>query len=180
MSRPESRRADGPKWPTRRRRRLLAACLATAAGLCSPAAQAVIGCNVASTGAGFGDYDPLAGAPDDSTATVSVTCTRVIFQDPFRVSYTLALSRGTGSTTYAPRRLSSGPNRLDYNLYRDAARAQVWGDGTASTSIVSGTAQFTWFQTTQTNTHTAYARVPALQDAAPGNYSDTIVVTIAF
>lgn len=172
-------RPTRPRVPVRHRRAGLAVGLAAAA-LCSPAALAAIGCNVSSTGAGFGDYDPLATSADDSTASVSVTCTRVIFQDPFSVSYTLSLSRGSGSTTFAPRRLRSGPNRLNYNLFRDAARAQVWGDATGSTFVVSGTASFNWFQTTQTNTHTAYGRLPAQQDVVPGAYSDTIVVTITY
>lgn len=165
--------------PARPRSKWTVALTALAAGLVSAPAWAAIGCDVSSNGVGFGDYDPLATAADDSTANVEVTCTRVILQDPFRVDYTLSLSRG-GSGSYAPRRMSSGANRLNYNLYRDAARAQVWGDGTASTGVVAGTANFNWFQTSQTNTHTAYGRMPALQNAATGSYSDTIVVTISF
>jgi spore coat protein U-like protein len=153
---------------------VLAGCLAWSA------AGAAINCNVSSGGVSFGDYDPLATTADDTTGNVVVTCTRVILQDPFRVDYTLSLSRGTGGGNYAPRRMSSGPNRLNYNLYRDAARAQVWGDGTGSTSIVAGTANFNLFQTSQTNTHTAYGRAPALQDVLPGSYSDTVVVQITF
>lgn len=165
--------------PARLRSKWTLALAVVAAGFLPASAWATIGCDVSSNGVGFGDYDPLATAADDSTANVAVTCTRVILQDPFRVAYTLSLSRGT-SGSYAPRRMSSGANRLNYNLYRDAARAQVWGDGTASTGVVAGTASFNWFQTSQTNTHTAYGRMPALQDAAPGSYADTIVVTISF
>jgi spore coat protein U-like protein len=33
---------------------------------------------------------------------------------------------------------------------------------------------------TRTATHTIYGRIPALQDVAPGSYTDSIVVTLAF
>ena len=62
----------------------------------------------------------------------------------------------------------------------DAARAQVWGDGTNSTGTVAGTTSFVWFQTSKTANHTVYGRVPAQQNAASGAYTDTIVVTITF
>lgn len=141
--------------------------------------QAAIDCSVSTSGVGFGDYDPLLATPDDSSANVAVTCTRVILVDPFTINYTLSLSRGS-SGTYAPRRMNAGSARLNYNLFRDAARAQVWGDGTNSTGTVAGTANFVWFQTSQTSNHTAYGRVPAQQNASPGSYTDTIVLTITF
>ena len=99
--------------------------------------------------------------------------------DPFSVGYTLSLSRGS-SGTFAPRQMRAGTANLSYNLFRDAARAQVWGDGTNSTGTVAGTANFVWFQTSQSSNHTVYGRVPALQNASPGSYTDTIVLTITF
>jgi spore coat protein U-like protein len=157
----------------------LVALAGLAALLASAPSRAALNCSVSSGGIGFGDYDPVVATPDDSTGNIAVTCTRVILQDPFRVDYTLSLSRGT-SPSFAPRRMASGANRLAYNLYRDAARAEVWGDGTGTTRVVAGTANFNWFQTSQTNNHTTYGRVPALQDVVPGAYADTIVVTITF
>lgn len=136
-------------------------------------------CSVSSAGLGFGEYDPLDTNADDTTSNIAVTCTRVIFVDPFRIDYTLSLSRGS-SGNYAQRRMNAGTARLNYNLYRNAARSQIWGDGSSSTSTVAGTANFNWFQTSQTNNHTAYGRAPALQNVGPGTYADTIVLTIVF
>jgi spore coat protein U-like protein len=147
--------------------------------LVGPPCWAALSCSVSSSGLGFGTYDQAAATPDDSTANIAVTCTRVILIDPFRVDYVVSLNRGQGPS-FAPRRMRSGGNRLEYNIYRDAGRAQVWGDGTNSTQVVAGTANFVWFQTTQTNNHTAYGRVPAGQDVAPGSYTDTIMVKITF
>jgi spore coat protein U-like protein len=158
---------------------LTTACLFVAGGIVSGAAEAAIDCTASTSGVSFGDYDPLLATPDDSTANVSVTCTRQIFVDPFNVSYTLALSRGS-SGNYASRRMNAGAARLNYNLYRDAARAQVWGDGTNSTGTVAGAHNFVWFQTSRTNTHTIYGRVPARQNPTSGTYADTIVLTITF
>jgi len=158
---------------------LIAACLGLAGGVVAGVATAAIDCSVSTSGVGFGDYDPLLATPDDSSASVAVTCSRVILVDPFSVGYTLSLSRGS-SGTFAPRQMRAGTANLSYNLFRDAARAQVWGDGSSSTGTVAGTASFTWFQTSQTVNHTVYGRAPAQQNATPGAYTDTIVLTITF
>jgi spore coat protein U-like protein len=163
----------------RRHLHLIAVCVSLAGGVVAGTAHAAIDCSISTSGVGFGDYDPLLATPDDSSANVGVTCTRVIFVDPFNVSYTLSLSRGS-SGTYSPRRMNAGAARLNYNLYRDAARAQVWGDGTNSTGTVAGSLSFVWFQTSQTGNQTVYGRVPAQQNATPGAYADTIVMTITF
>ena len=158
---------------------MIAACIGLAGSIVSGCVNAAMDCSVSTSGVGFGEYDPLLATPDDSSANVAVTCTRVILVDPFNISYTLSLSRGS-SGTYSPRRMNAGTARLDYNLYRDAARAQVWGDGTNATGTVAGTASFVWFQTSQTSDHTVYGRVPARQHATPGAYADTIIMTITF
>ena len=43
------------------------------------------------------------------------------------------LSRG-GAATFFPRQLASGGSLLDYNLFLDASRTQVWGDGAGGSS----------------------------------------------
>ena len=168
-----------PSPATRRYLRWIACGLLLAGGTLPGVALAAMDCSVSSTGLGFGEYDPLATADDDSTSNIAVTCTRVIFVDPFRIDYTLSLSRGS-SGNYAQRRMNAGTARLNYNLYRNAARSQIWGDGSNSTGTVAGTANFNWFQTSQTNNHTVYGRAPAQQNAVPGSYSDAVVLTIAF
>jgi spore coat protein U-like protein len=171
--------------PTNHRTRLpqrAAAWLAYSAGavlfLAGTAARAAIDCAVATPGVAFGNYDASLPGPTDVSGNLTVTCTRVPF-DPFNVSYTLSLSRGT-SGAYAPRQMSSGPSRLNYNLYRDASRSQVWGDGTTSTAIINATMSFNLFQFSKSASHTAYGRIPTGQGVNPGNYADNVVVTITF
>jgi spore coat protein U-like protein len=67
-----------------------------------------------------------------------------------------------------------GAERLLYNLYLDAARTIVWGDGT-------GGSQTGPMVTTRgaggTTTAYVFGRIPAGQDVAAGVYGDTIRVT---
>ncbi len=74
--------------------------------------------------------------------------------------------------------MASGANRLNHNLYTDATRLTVWGDGGAGTSLVSNSIVLVLLGVTVN--HTVFGRVPALQNAAVGNYSDNITVTLTF
>jgi spore coat protein U-like protein len=121
---------------------------------------------LASAGPSFGTYDPIAGRAVDAAGSISYLCTP---QKP-------AVWLSTGSSgTYSARTLRSGANVLRYNLYLDAARTIVWGDGSAGTSVdVANPAPI------NLKTLPVYGRIPPGQDAAAGTYSDTIVVTFAF
>jgi spore coat protein U-like protein len=143
-------------------------------------AQASADCNVTAGGVAFGVYDQLATTSDDSTGTITVTCVNTGPANT-RVNYTVALSTGV-SGVYSQRYMQAGMPRLNYNLYRDAARTIVWGDGTSGTALITGTLAVGPGQGngTKSATYTVYGRAPAQQDPAPGNYGDTIVVTLAF
>jgi len=67
---------------------------------------------------------------------------------------------------------------MQYNLYTSAARTQIWGDATGGTAKVSDS-QLLVFGTSQ-HSYTTYGRIPALQDLAPGTYTDTITVTLNY
>jgi spore coat protein U-like protein len=133
--------------------------------------QAVINaaCNVSATTLNFGAYNPGSASALTGTSTVSVYCTS-------GSPYTAALNVGSGGGTFATRTLSSGGSTLDFNLYRDAAYAQIWGDGTASTFTVAGTGS----GLLTANTITVYGQVPISQDKPVGTYSSTITVTVNY
>ena len=165
----------------RRRSHLALLCaLAVPALLLAGRAQASADCNVTVGGVAFGLYDQLATTPDDSTGTVTVTCVNTGPANT-RVNYSVALSSGA-SSAYSQRYMTAGTPRLNYNLYSDAARTIVWGNGTGGTSLITGTLAVGPGQGngTKSATYTVYGRAPALQDAAPGTYVDTIVLTLAF
>ena len=76
----------------------------------------------------------------------------------------------------SPRTLRKGSEVLQYNLYRNAARTTIWGDGTGGTSVYS-------LANPPNNSNvnlTIYGRIPAQQDVSAGNYSDTVSAVINF
>jgi spore coat protein U-like protein len=120
-------------------------------------------CTVTATSLTFSIYDVFSTLSDDITGTVTIRCRP-------QAAYSLSLSTGAG--TYTSRSLKNGPYILGYNLYTDASRQTVWGDGTGGTATVSGDARDA--------THTVYGRIPARQNARVGDYTDTIIVTITY
>jgi spore coat protein U-like protein len=120
-------------------------------------------CSVSAAGVAFGPYDPFSVTSLDSTGNVAVTCSPA-------APYTIALSAGYGAQT--GREMRNGAHALAYNLFTDATRSAVWGDGTGLTSTVSGSGT--------AGGHPIYGRIPARQNVAAGTYSDIIIVTISF
>jgi spore coat protein U-like protein len=132
-------------------------------------------CSVSATALSFGTYDPSSATARDSTGMVTVTCTATLLG--ISASWDILLSTGS-SGSFTPRRLFSGGNSLQYNLYINAGRTQVWGDATGGTAKVSDS-HFLVIGTNQYS-YTTYGRIPALQNLAPGTYTDTITVTVNY
>jgi spore coat protein U-like protein len=67
-------------------------------------------------------------------------------------------------------------------VYADAARTQVFGTGSGGTVVAAGsmTVGPGVGNGTRTATHTVYGRMPALQDAPPGDYFDALVLTLTY
>lgn len=147
----------------------IAVALLLSTNLLQGAGASAAGCTVSSTSVSFGSFSPLTLDSVVSTGSITVNCTDVSF-------YSLTLS--TGSGTYNPRSMVAGGHHLDYNLYRDAAYQEVWGDGNAGTYPVSLNNPVNG----QNNLHTIYGRIPlSIQRAAyVGTYSDSITVTVTF
>lgn len=120
-------------------------------------------CSLSVQGVSFGSYDTFSNVALDSTGNIGVTC-------DISAPYSIALSPGGGS--YALRAMANGAHRLDYNLYIDATRTTVWGDGASGTAIVNGSGT--------SGNHAVYGRIPASQNAYVGSYSDITTVTLNF
>jgi spore coat protein U-like protein len=159
---------------------MLAIVVAIACTLSAGRAWAVADCTALASGVAFGVYDPLAAAPDDSTASMTVVCAYVSGGTD-QVGYRVSLSTGD-SGTYSARTMHAGSSALNYNLYSDAGRTAVWGDGSNGTTVMSDS--FTVGpgvgNSLRIDTRTIYGRMPARQDALDGSYADTIVVTLEF
>ena len=78
----------------------------------------------------FGTVNPL--LPGDTVAdgTVAVTCNFSLLAIGARLCFSLGV--GNTSPSIAARALGAGTNRMNYNLYTDAARTQIWGAATVS------------------------------------------------
>ena len=116
----------------------------------------------------FGTYDVYATADLTSSTTVTYLCKGFGAHDTAQIG----ISTGAGGS-FTPRTMSSGANSLDYNLYQDAACTTIWGDGTGGSSLMT-VAQRTMVSVP------VFGRIPALQDAVVGAYSDSVVVTIYY
>lgn len=135
-------------------------------------------CNVAVTGAlSFGLYSFT--TPVDGATTLTLDCQR-INQAPNRtVNFAISLTSGPG--TYLNRLMAHTtlPGEfLGYNLYRDAARSLVWGDGTSGTVTVTG--QFVHPPARQQTVPpiAIYGRIPANQNVAAGTYQTASPITV--
>lgn len=162
------------------RKKTIATLCAIAAPLAAPAAHAatasdtmtvtaivVQSCQVVANDLSFGAYNPIATTDLDATTTLDVTCTS-------GTGYIVSMDAGIGSgATIATRKMTSSGNTLNYSLYRNAARTQVWGQ-TSGTDTVAGTGTGT------AQSLTVYGRAPAAQAAPPGSYSDTVTVTVTY
>ncbi len=133
-------------------------------------------CSVAvNSDVAFGTYNPLPGtAADTGAGRFTVSCTVGVLS--VLGTYTVDLGKG-GSGTYSPRKMSSGANTLNYNLYRDAARTIIWGDGAGGTSHVNNSSLISIG--TNVIPYDVYGRILANQQtASPGSYSDTIIISV--
>ncbi len=129
-------------------------------------------CTITATGVAFGAYNPQAAGADNGTGTIALACATGV------TAPVVTLSPGLYGS-YAVRRMGSGANRLNYNLYSNSARTTIWGDGTSGTVAVT----FTGGTVSGGQRHfsrSVFGRIPALQNVQAGTYGDTIIVTVTF
>lgn len=131
-------------------------------------------CTVSTDPVNFDVYNPFQVAPLDSTGTVHINCNSLI---TISINYGIQMSTGN-SGSFSNRIMSSGAHHLNYNLYTDPGRTAVWGDGSAGTSIVTGSVLCVLNCSVP---HTVYGRIPGSQTtAAVGSYTDIITVTVNY
>ena len=140
--------------------------------LLSPAVAQAINCQVTVSPLVFGLYMPGQSSPLDAVAEISVRC----MARPGNYAVTI----GPGfSGNQLMRTLLAGPgDELNYNLYRDAGRTQIWGSGVLPTFTVTGSRLRVGRPTV--TTHSLYGRVFSDQFPDPGTYTDSLLVTVLF
>jgi spore coat protein U-like protein len=150
--------------------------------LCLTATNAVAtaSCSVSTPGLSFGSYDVYAAGVTNGNATLTVHCDLNPPPGSVDINYTISLATGS-SNSFVQRQMKSGANTFGYNLYTTNAYSVVWGDGTGSTATVSGSMRLKNTNPSQSNTHTVYGQVPALQDVAvASDYQDNVTVTVTY
>lgn len=157
------------------RRLAIAVFVLLCAGACRPAYAQL--CSVSNTGVAFGTYTPLSGSGVTTTGTITVTCNPT-GSISILVSYTISLSIGGGSS-YALRSMGGPAIRLRYQLYRDVAYSQIWGDGTAGTYTVTD-GYLLGIVLPVVKTYTVYGAIPANAAYSVGSYTDPVIVTVTY
>ncbi|MDZ3823837.1 MAG: spore coat U domain-containing protein [Pseudoxanthomonas sp.] len=122
-------------------------------------------CGVSASGLAFGPVNPLAGAPVDSAATLTVSCAET-------TAYSIALLPGAGPGGL--HEMTSGADALLFGLYVDPLRSIPWGDGTGGSQVVGGSAGPTG------SAHTVHGRLPPQPLARAGHYGGTVVVVVSW
>jgi spore coat protein U-like protein len=109
----------------------------------------------------FGTWTTLSQNIDES-ASFDVACSG-------DTGFTVGLDRGAGGTAIADRKLTSGTNKIGYNLYTDASRVTVWDTQTFAKAAAPGNlTKVTIFGRVATS-----ATIPAA-----GTYLDTVKITL--
>ena len=138
-------------------------------GLASPAEAAIpTVCTISPSTLNFGAYNRTSGTALDAASSVTISCTN-------NPAFTISFGAG-GSGNQLARRMASGANLLNYNLYKNGGYTVILGNGASGTQQISGTV------TAGVSTPPIFfnARIPALQNVANGTYVDTVVMTITY
>lgn len=112
----------------------------------------------------FGLYDATGPGPFDALGTFRFDCSNA------SIRARVTLSSGVGS--FAQRQMAQGGARLAYNLYTDAARTTIFGDGTPPSVALTGVRRRTDIP--------VYGQITPGQWVDAGPYADTITITIEY
>lgn len=135
-------------------------------------------CSITTTGTliDFGRYSAMTSSVD-SQALLNFVCTPTALGEVM-LGYDIKVSPGLSGNAL-DRRLylngDTGGNSLRYNLFTEASRITVWGDGSGGTSFYSGSCTVALCPVT-----TVYGRLLGGQGGTPGAYRDSVGVSINF
>jgi len=143
-----------------------------ASALLLPGIANAINCTITLNPLSFGVYMPPGITHLDAVTDITVRCTA----QPG--TYAVTIGPGLSGNQLLRTLSAGGGDFLNYNLFRDPARTQIWGDGTPPTFVVTGARPGRGPPTI--NVHPLYGRVFSGQTPNPGNYADSLLVTVLF
>ncbi|NBV88470.1 MAG: SCPU domain-containing protein [Betaproteobacteria bacterium] len=119
-------------------------------------------CSLSASNLSFSNMPTGTTAGSDAATDITVTCSQ---GTPYQVS----LSQGQNFS--GMRRMLNGTSFINYELYSDPGRTNVWSTSQVVSFTGNGASQ----------SHTVFGRVPAGQSVPnTGAYADTIVATISY
>ena len=134
--------------------------------VCALPVAAAQDCHIVATPVAFGAYDPYQAVSSAAIGTIELTCAE-------GTPYTIRIGFGQNTSDNTQRRMRhvGGMGMLAYNLYRNAAGTEIWGDGSHSTFVQSGMTDKT------SDRLLVYGRLPGRQNVRAGSYADAVTVT---
>ena len=123
----------------------------------------------------LGSYDPVqtnssTGSDLDGQGSVTIRCTP-------GDGVSIALDQGANFSSSNRRMAGASSSFLNYELYQEAARTNVWGNGTTIGTVLAISAS----TNNAPRVFNVYGRVPKGQDpGATGSYNDTVQATVNF
>jgi spore coat protein U-like protein len=140
-------------------------------------ASVAASCRINAATLEFGPYDPVnthATTPDDASADITIRCTKG------SVGAKIDLDHGLNNGSNTQRQMVHASDKtvlLNYEIFKDKARIEVWGKGDNGTERTGSDMDGTGGDVRVT----MYGRIPQAQlQAISGGYSDTLVSTIYF
>jgi spore coat protein U-like protein len=106
-------------------RRIVLTLVFLAIALCAPTG-AYAACSASVANISFGNVDVLAGAAVDVTGSMSLSCSALTGTNPGSRRFCISIGAGLISSG-SQRQLAKIGDRLDFDLYKDSARTQLWG-----------------------------------------------------
>jgi spore coat protein U-like protein len=140
-------------------------------------AQAATNCSASMTNVTFGASDPFTGW-SGVTASINYQCTTTGLSVLGSARVKLCFSIGSGAqgsgSTILPRRMTSGSNGLQFNLYQTPAHSVVWPDAPAAVNQVDLQYSAPLLGGSGSGSITVYGDIISGQNAAvPGSYSNS-------
>jgi len=135
-----------------------------------PTAPATPFCTIETRPLSFGNFDPDADVAVDVVTQVIYTCNNQ--------SKKIRIEMTTGAANqFTPRYMvANALDRLEYNIYLDATRQTIWGQGLYGTDV--------YYESNPPNGTPVivpvYGRIFARQNPPPGQYVDVLTVRILF
>lgn len=128
-------------------------------------------CSITGGGVAFGAFDPTSSSSLDTMGSLTLHC-----NGRFQAVLSLSVGNGAGASYSSGRKMTraGGPGTLTYNLYANATRTKVLGNGTGGSVTLQINGQNTYSQT-------IWGRIPGGQNmVSVGSYTDIVMATVSY